>query len=281
MREACPKPANDLAAALLLVVAATLVAPAVYGQQGASAFSNVRWTYGPTTKQLGEEASIKVPDGYVFADGDNTRTFMETIGNPATDMEVGCLAPDHLQWFLVFEFNPVGFVSDDEKDSLDEDALLESIIKSTEKSNKVRERRGITPIEVQGWHTTPQYNSQTHNLEWAIKAMSDGESLINHNTRILGRNGVMEVTFVGEHYDLSTKLNAAKRALNGFHYTQGNRYEEYVQGDKIAKYGLGALIAGGTAAVALKSGLLRWLWKIIVVAVIGVGAFFKKLFGRG
>jgi uncharacterized membrane-anchored protein len=280
MRKACLNPTRDLVAVLLLVVAATLFASAVHGQ-GASAFENVRWTYGPTTKELGVEAKIKVPSGYVFADGDNTRTFMETIGNPATDMEVGCLAPEHLQWFLVFEFNQVGYVPDDEKDSLDEDALLESIIASTEKSNKVRERRGITPIEVRGWHTTPRYDNQTHNLEWAIKAVSDGEALINHNTRILGRNGVMEVTFVGEHYDLSTKLTAAKKALNGFHYVQGNRYEEYIKGDKIAKYGLGALIAGGTAAVALKSGLFRWLWKIIVVAVLGVGAFFKKIFGKG
>jgi uncharacterized membrane-anchored protein len=280
MRRTCLIPTRDLTAVLLLVAAATLVAPAVYGQ-GASAFENVRWTYGPTSKELGDEAKIKVPDGYVFADGDNTRTFMETLGNPASNMEVGCLAPEHLQWFLVFEFNPVGYVPDDEKDTLDEDGLLESIIASTEKSNKIRERRGISPIDVQGWHTTPRYDSQTHNLEWAIKAVSDGEALINHNTRILGRNGVMEVTFVGEHYDLSTKLASAKRALNGFQFVQGNRYEEYIKGDKLATYGLGALIAGGTAAVALKSGLFRWLWKIILVAVLGAGAFFKKLFNRG
>jgi uncharacterized membrane-anchored protein len=48
----------------------------------------------------------------------------------------------------------------------------------------------------------------------------------------------------------------------------------------MAAYGLTGLIAGGGVAVAAKSGLFKWLWKIIVAAVVGVGALAKKIFGR-
>jgi uncharacterized membrane-anchored protein len=50
---------------------------------------------------------------------------------------------------------------------------------------------------------------------------------------------------------------------------------------------LAALVTGGAAAVALKTGLLGWLIltfkkgaKLIVVAVVAIGAFIKKLFTR-
>lgn len=248
--------------------------------QGASSFPNIKWKYGPTTAQLGSIAKVKVPNNFVFADGDATRSFMQELGNRPTGQEVGCVAPEHLLWFLVFEYSEVGYVEDDDRDSLDSAELLQTITDGTNSDNKRREKAGIPIIEIWGWHTEPHYDSTTHNLEWAIKAKSDGESLINHNTRILGRGGVMEVTFVGDQTDLSNRLTAAKRVLKGFRFTDGNRYEQFVEGDKVAKYGLAALVAGGGAAVAAKSGLFRWLWKLIVAGVVAVGAFFKKFFGK-
>jgi uncharacterized membrane-anchored protein len=35
------------------------------------------------------------------------------------------------------------------------------------------------------------------------------------------------------------------------------------------------------AAAALKAGLFKKFGKFIILAVVGIGAFFKKLFGRG
>jgi len=52
----------------------------------------------------------------------------------------------------------------------------------------------------------------------------------------------------------------------------------------VAGYGLTALVAGGAAGIAAKSGLLAKLGKgivyLVVGAVAGIGAIFKKLFGR-
>jgi uncharacterized membrane-anchored protein len=131
-----------------------------------------------------------------------------------------------------------------------------------------------------GWETPPRYNEETHNLEWAIRLESEGKPAVNHNTRLLGRGGVMEVTLVCDPSQLNETLPKFKTMLAGFDFVQGQKYSEFRQGDKMAAYGLTGLIAGGGVAVAAKSGLLKWLWKGLVAAAVGVAALVKKLFSR-
>jgi uncharacterized membrane-anchored protein len=47
--------------------------------------------------------------------------------------------------------------------------------------------------------------------------------------------------------------------------------------NKIAEYGLVGLIAGGGLLVAAKSGLLAKLWKPILVGLVAIGAFIKRI----
>ena len=88
------------------------------------------------------------------------------------------------------------------------------------------------------------------------------------------------MTLVCDPQQMDATLPVSRELLGDFSYTSGHRYEEWRKGDKVAKYGLTALVAGGAAAVALKSGLFKHLWKLIVAAAIAVGAFFKRIFGR-
>lgn len=241
---------------------------------------SVKFQKGPSLGELGTTAQVKVPDGYVFAGGNDTRTIMELMQNPTTNRELGFVAPTNENWFAVFEFQPVGYVKDDEKESLDADAILESIKAGTEEGNQERAKRGWPSLTVVGWETAPRYNEETHNLEWAVRFDSEGQPTVNHNTRLLGRGGVMEVTLVCNPAQLNETLPKFKTMLSGFDFAQGQRYSEFRQGDKMAAYGLTGLIAGGAVAAAAKSGLLKWLWKGLVAAAIAVAALVKKLFSR-
>jgi uncharacterized membrane-anchored protein len=117
---------------------------------------------------------------------------------------------------------------------------------------------------------------------------SENERVINYNTRILGRRGVMEVKLVVGSEELEANLPAYKQLLGTFDYIGGERYAEYKPGDKLAKYGLTALVAGGAVAVAAKTGLLTTIlllfkkaWKLLIIGLVAVGSFFKRLiFGR-
>jgi uncharacterized membrane-anchored protein len=237
----------------------------------------VKWQEGPSVANLADTAEVRVPAGYVFAGANDTRKIMEANHNPTTGKEVGFVAPADQEWFAVFEFHDVGFVRDDEKNSLDADALLDSIKAGTEEGNKERQRRGWPVMSIIGWEQKPRYDEATHNLEWAIRGESEGAPVINYNTRLLGRRGVVEVTLVTEPASMATTLPKFKTMLAGFDFTQGQKYAEFRQGDKIAEYGLTGLIVGGTTAVLVKTGMFKWLWKLIVMGAIALSAFFKRL----
>ena len=63
-----------------------------------------------------------------------------------------------------------------------------------------------------------------------------------------------------------------------FHLLPGQAYSDWRSGDKVAKYGLTALIVGGAAAAAVKTGLLFKFWKLIVAGFLALVAFVKRAF---
>jgi uncharacterized membrane-anchored protein len=56
-------------------------------------------------------------------------------------------------------------------------------------------------------------------------------------------------------HPFSATLPQFNTGLSGFDFKQGQRYTEFHQGDKMATYGLPALVVGGAAAVATKAGV--------------------------
>ena len=244
----------------------------------------IDWERGPTNASISHLAEIEVPEGYVFANAEDTRKLMEVMQNPVSGDEVGFLGPESLEWFVVFEFSEVGYVRDDDQDALDADKLLRSIQNGTENSNKLRRERGWATIQVLGWEQPPHYDAETHNLVWAIRAESDGKPLLNYNTRLLGRRGVMRVSLVVDNDKLTEVLPVYKDLMQTYAFQSGQRYAEYRSGDKVAKYGLAALITGGAAVAAVKTGLLakfgKLLLKLALPVLIAVGAVCKKVFGR-
>lgn len=246
--------------------------------------SQIDWTKGPAKAELKSLAEVQIPKGFMFTGSKGTQKLLEAMGNPTSGSELGFLAPTSLVWFVVFEFSDVGYVKDDDKDKLDPNKMLKSIQAGNEEANKFRKKMGAPPLKITGWELPPRYNEQTHNLEWAIRGESEGEPVVNYNTRLLGRKGVMEVNLVIDPEKLAGAMPAYETVLKDYSYKSGERYAEYRQGDKLAKYGLAALITGGAAAIAVKTGLFAGLilffkkaWKLVVIGVVAVAAFIKKL----
>jgi uncharacterized membrane-anchored protein len=191
-----------------------------------------------------------------------------------------CSRHSSLPWFVVFQYDATGYVRDDDKDKLDADVMLQSIKGGEAEGNKERARRGWPPSHTLGWAVPPHYDDATQNLEWAIRFQTGDRIDVNHNTRILGRGGVMRATLVCGPDTLDTTLPDFRRLFTGYTYKPGHKYAEFRAGDKVAEYGLTALVAGGAAAVALKSGFLTKFWKIIVVAALAAVGFLKKILSK-
>lgn len=245
-------------------------------QHAKEVFQSLGWVHSGTAP-VGSKAQFAVPAGYGFLSPGDTRKLMELMRNPSHGDEY-LIAPEGMTWFAVLQFEETGYVKDDEK--IDPDDLIKSIRAGTEASNEERKSRGWAPLTIVGWRFPPRYDQQSRRLEWAVDAQSEGKTVVNYNTRILGRSGVTSATVVADPQQLDQAVNEFKTAIQNFSYVEGERYTEYKQGDKVAEYGLAALVAGGAAAVAVKSGAAKWLWKVLVGVGIAVVAGIKALMGR-
>jgi len=237
-------------------------------------------------------ATLEIPAGYRFAGGKGTEELMVMFGNPPGDgYRKGMIAPENLEWFAIFMWDDRGYVEDDDRDEIDPDELLKDLKKSNKLSSEARAKAGYGRLDLVDWAYPPQYNPDTNNLEWALDLVDeDGDHVVNYETKILGRKGLIEAVLVCGPDELADYLPEFQSMLEGLTYTDGNKYTDFSAsaGDKVAKGGLIALIAGGAVFAAAKTGLLSaillWgkkLWYVVLAVIAGAVNWVKRLFGRG
>ena len=289
-----------------LCLTMTVFAPRMLAAQsdGQSRFNSINWQEGPADGSLGIVASVQVPKSCKFTDAKGAKTFIELTQNPTSGQEQGLMVctlsaangdtSKARFWWAVFEYDPSGYVKDDDKSKLDAKKILKTITDATADGNDERKSRGWTQIKVAGWARPPYYDSLTHNLTWAtdVVALDDANNrTINHSVRLLGRGGVMNVDLVSDPVEYEEALPTFDEMIGTTKFNSGQTYAEWKPGDKVAKYGLTALVAGGAGAAAMKLGLFGKAWKLIVgivlalkklviVVVAAIAGFFKKLFKK-
>ena len=124
-------------------------------------------------------------------------------------------------------------------------------------------------------------------MYWARELKAEGAQshTLNYSIRVLGREGVLELNAVASMDDLDTIKREIPKVLAFTNFTDGNRYADYNPStDKLASYGLAALVAGGLASKAglfAKLGVLLLAGKkFIVLGVLGLAAFIGRLFKK-
>ena len=241
----------------------------------------LNWVKGPTTVTVAGNSTITVPEGFVFLDAANTKKFNELVENLASGTEV-LVAPESLEWSAFLEFADEGYVKDDDK--IDADALLKSMKENNEAGNEERKRRGWTALNIVGWASPPAYNKDTKRLEWATVIESEGRQSANFFTKILGRRGYTSVILAASNDQLVAAEATLNTLLDGYKFNSGETYAEWKKGDKVAEYGLAALVLGGAAAIATKKGFwaiaasfIAASWKFVAAGVVGLGAWLKNL----
>jgi len=254
----------------------------------------ISWQKGPTKVSVGPIGEIQVPDGYEYAADADARTLLELYGNPRNPNILGALRSqsENADWTLIFKFDAIGYVNDADKDSIDANEILSSFQAGLPEMNQLRRQMGLSECRSITWMEQPFYDTQTNNLTWALNLGFPEGNSVNYDIRMLGRRGVMEATLLGDPATYGQAVPEVKRLLSGYAFTPGNKYSEWVQGDKVAAYGLTGLVAGGGIAAAAKTGLLAKLallftkggkagYAAIVAVIGGIYAFFKRLVGGG
>jgi uncharacterized membrane-anchored protein len=285
-----PKEAQPAAAATE-PAPATANGPRPHTREEVYANAGIKLVNGPATVTLGQAAELKLPEGYAFVGPDSLDRYYELTQNSRSGNEVGVvLSPNN--WTLFFDYDDIGYVKDDDKDKLNADKLMSSMTDNQEAANSARKERGWDELRLKGWATQPHYDAKTNNLKWAINLTSSQDQFkevwINGSIRLLGRGGVMNVTLVSDSAVFKQAETEADQLLaGGFNYVSGQKYTEFKAGDKVAQYGLAALVLGGGVAAAAKLGWLAQFtaffgkaWKAVVAALVAVGVGIKKLLNK-
>lgn len=240
------------------------------------------WIEGGVTVDLGDLASLDLDPDFLFLDGENTQMMAAEYGDPVSGLEIGTIfsIDENQTWAVYFDYEESGHIKDAEKEKIDAKALLKSFQKGTEEANE--ERQPGDRFYVTGWDIEPFYDEDTHNLTWSLLLEDENEeTFLNYNTRILTREGNISVVLVTdpENREADKKM-LSEQILSKLEINNGKKYEDFDKStDKVADYGLSALILGGAGlAAAKKVGLLATivvlLKKFGVFIVVGIGALW-------
>jgi len=184
-------------------------------------------------------------------------------------------------------FSEDGYVKDDDAAKIDYGELLASIQKATREANPERAKAGYAQVELVGWAELRPNDSVAHKLYWAkdLKFTDDSAHTLNYNIRVWA-GAVSSCSTPWHRWIGSSPSGGTWRKVIGFvEFSGGHRYADFIPGsDKVAEYGIAALIAGGLAAKAglfkVLLGALIALKKFIVLGLVAAAAFLRRLFGR-
>jgi uncharacterized membrane-anchored protein len=238
-------------------------------------------------------ATLRVPEGFRFLDGaDANKVIVQLWGNPPGNAPLGMLMSEsgpfgRGAWAVIISYEEDGYVKDHDAETIDYNALLKQVKEDIHKANPERTKQGYPAMELIGWAAPPRYDHDSHKLYWAkeLKFGDEPGNTLNYNIRMLGRRGVMVLNAIASMSQLPQIESTTPKILSAIDFNPGNRYADFnPKSDKVATYGLAALVAGGIAA---KLGFFKGLWllilglkKFIIIAAVAVAAWFKKLFGK-
>ena len=247
---------------------------------------------GPVTVTLRDQAKLNLPEGFGFIPQKQAGELMSAMGNRTGDNLLGLIVPLGVpaRWLVVASYNPSGYIKDDDAQHWDADKLLQSLKDGTEAANAERAKVGVPALKVTRWIEPPAYTADTHRLIWSAEALrKDGttdDPTINYNTYVLGREGYISLNLITSGSAVENDKDSAGALLSAVSFNDGKRYADFNSStDKVAAYGLAALVAG---VAAKKLGLLALLAatvvkfaKVIGLAVVAAVVALKKWLGMG
>jgi uncharacterized membrane-anchored protein len=242
-------------------------------------------------------ARLTVPAEFNYLGPDDAETVLVKLwGNPPSETKpLGLLLPAGMTplntncWVVTIDYTEDGYVKDGDASKINYDDLLKQMQKAVAEQNAERQKQGYRTVELVGWAAPPRYDPATHKLYWAKELSFSGAThrTLNYNIRLLGRKGVLQLTAVARMSSFPEIDQQTPKILAMVDFKEGSRYADFdPKMDKVAKYGIAALVAGGLV-VAAKAGLLKVflvgllaMKKFIIIGVVAFWAAIKKMFSR-
>lgn len=237
----------------------------------------------------GNVATLTLPPSFRYLPpADTEHLLVEGWGNPPGSTTLGMIVPadvsplDDAGWGAVITYDKDGHVKDDDADSINYDKLLKEMQEAVQDHNAERKDKGYPAMTLVGWAERPHYDKANHKLYWAQELRTDGakQTGLNYNIRVLGREGVLVLNAIAGRTQLDAVKGEMQKVTAFTNFNPGLRYTDFnASTDKVAEYGIAALVAGGVAA---KLGLFGKLFALLIafkkIIVLGIAAFGSAIY---
>ena len=267
---------------------------AVFAQETEEESAAPQLTYRTGDVELPNKmATLHLGSRFRYLDPSETEKLLVGWGNPPGSETLGAVVPAGVEpfseegWAVIVTYDDEGHIDDADAAKIDYDDMLRDMKAGTEEENAARKDAGYEAVHLVGWAEKPRYDSTTKKLYWAQELDFEGseQHTLNYKVRVLGREGVLSMNAVATMSQLSQIRADMGPLIEVAEFNAGQRYADFnPKTDRLAEYGLGALIAG---TVAGKLGLFAKLGafllafkKVIIGAVIALGAGLAKFFGK-
>ena len=238
-------------------------------------------------------ATLHLGDKYRYLDAMETNKLLMAWGNESDTSTQGTIIPADVDpmsdagWAVILTYDDDGHIDDSDAAEIDYDDMLKDMKEGTEDHNDARKQAGFEPVHLVGWAEKPHYDAASKKLYWAKELNFEGTPVHTHNydVRVLGREGVLSMNAVASMEQIEQIRAEMRPLIEVAEFNEGYRYAEFNKStDRMAEYGLGALIAAGVGAkmglFAKLGALLLAFKKFIFIGLIAIGAFIKRLFGK-
>lgn len=238
-------------------------------------------------------ATLRLGDRYRYLNPAETERLLVAWGNPGGSESQGAIVPAGVDpmaengWAVILSYEEEGHIDDSDAQDIDYADLLADMKKDTAAANDERREAEYPAVNLIGWAKAPHYDASSHKLYWAKELDFEGTPvrILNYDVRLLGRVGVLSMNAVAGMPQLA-QIDADMEPLSKTaEFNAGFRYSDFDEStDKVAAYGLGALVAGTAAAklglFAKIGAFLLAFKKFIFIGLFAIGGLMMKLLGR-
>jgi uncharacterized membrane-anchored protein len=245
-------------------------------------FASMHWRGGSQTLAA-SHGTFAVPAGGSMVVGTEAERADELINGTTSSDTEGFARIDHRVLYL--SYSDVGYVSADDWKDVDASELLKNMSQATEDANEERVKNGVSAMHTDGWVQAPVYDANRKSVRWVVGLHDSETKFVNAVALQLGRNGYERFTLVSDGSNPQADAAILANAVRAYQFKKGFRFSDYVQGDKLAGFGIAALVgtaAGATIAKTVGFGAVLLLIKKFFILILAAGAgawgYVKRFF---
>ena len=218
---------------------------------------------------LNNEDSIRQYDFWSFGLDDGLKDFYSFYYPDPSNNDVG------IQFYGLL-FNDDGYIKIDDWDQVKPDDLLNEKKENAKINNEIRKERGLETVEDVVWVEKPTLDKEYNMISYSFKVVWGNQTNINTFVLMLGKSGYTEFEILAS-YENEDEFKASKQLIRhlkqNFKYNPELEYKDYKPGDKVAAYGIAALVATSLGVKGLaKAGVLmlalKKFWFILLFPFI-------------